>query len=366
MKKAFLLFAVMCLILLPGWSEKYSNSYIEIEVPEGLEVQNETWGALGNLVRTGSSSSSDAVYQLVLQQDGLNALQSDAWNNYCRVMVTIMDIGLEGYSNKDFEAEMEAYSSQELAEIYDSLETTLIGSYEVLERYERNTKYIDGKYALHMSLLRKPAKEDQGNVYVDSCYFVVNGYMFCVTKSYRYSQKDCYAPIADKAVASIKVLWEDAEESTGKLYEQSFPWMNSTFLWPEETIQWETTTSSDGTKKRAYFSDVNGLGFTYELAILNFSQSVSKSDQSEILKQFKSQAVSGIRNKMKNYNLSITKNTISNGAIYIDYTYSFSGIKVYGTMYSRFVDSKRFISTAGESFNLNDSVVADINESLGF
>ena len=365
MKKIALLVIVVCMILFPCWSEKFSNSYIEIDVPDELEVQNETWGALGNLVRTGSTSS-DVAYQLVLQQDGLNALQNDAWNNYCRVMVTVFDLGLDGYSNMDFEDEMEAYSSQKLDEIYDSLETSLIGNYEVIERYDRNVKYIDGKYALHLSLLRKPAIEGQGDVYVDCCYFVVNGYMFCVTKSYRFSQKDYYAPIVDKAVASLRILLDDAEDNIGKVYEQSMPWISSTFLWPEETIEWKTTTSSDGSKKETYFSDVDNLGITYQLAFLNFNYSVSKTDQNELLKQFKIQAVSGIRNKLKNYNLSITKNTISNGVIYIDYTYTFSGIKIYGTMYSRFADSKRFISTAGESLYTDDSVVADINESLGF
>lgn len=100
--------------------------------------------------------------------------------------------------------------------------------------------------------------------------------------------------------------------------------------------------------------------------VLYFNTALSKSDQNEVLKQFKNQAVLGLKSKMKNYNISVSRDRVVNGVVYIDYTYSFSDNKVYGTMYSRFADSKRFISTVAESLNANYSVVADINESLGF
>ncbi len=50
----------------------------------------------------------------------------------------------------------------------------------------------------------------------------------------------------------------------------------------------------------------------------------------------------------------------------IDYTYSTDGTKIYGSMYCRFVDAKRFISVANERLSEDNPYVISINRSLGF
>lgn len=365
MKRTLLLCLIVCLLLSPCWSEKLANSYIELDIPYELEIQNEAWGEVNDLF-TASSSSDSITYRLVLQQRGLNDFETDAFDRYCRVMVTVIDTGVPGYTNKLFKEEIRSCSLNEIEELLDNFEKQIVGVAEVVEHYEAGSITFDGEYALYTSLLRKSASKGKADVYLEGYYFVVNGHLFLITTSYRIDDRDVYASVVEHVISSMKICLTEASYNTGVLHERYFPWISSMkFLWPNYS-SWETTTDADGTMKKLSFSDAYHLGFTYDLAVLSSNQAVSQIEQEETLYTFKSVILSELKNTLKNYNVSITKQKITDGILYIDYTYSAGNTKIYGSMYSRFVDAKRFISVGIERLVEDNSYVTSINESLGF
>ena len=366
MKKVALVFLISCLILLPCWSTKYKDSYIEMDIPDELEIQNDTWDSFVDNFR--SDSLDDVIsYNIVLQQKGLNDFELEAFDRYCRVMIKAIDTGITGYSNKDFEDEIANCSFEELEGLLDTYEKLLLGSAEVVERYETSSKKFDGKYALYMNLLRKSAVEGRADVHFEGYVFFVNGQMFFVTASYRVDCADLYEPIIEKLIPTIKILLEDSTNNNGALYEQTLPWVSSVkFLWPEEKISWETTTETDGTLKTATFSDVYHLGISCNLVVANSDLAVSKAEQGESLKYLKTNLVNNIKSMFSDYNITFSRNTVSDGKIYIDYKYTVDGASYYGSMYSRFADTKRIIMLGLEQLTYDNSVTASISESLGF
>lgn len=79
----FLVFAY--LFLMPCWSVAYRDSYIEMDIPNELEIQSEAWDEFIDNFRT---SSDDMIsYHLVLQQKGLNDFEMEAFDRYCRVII---------------------------------------------------------------------------------------------------------------------------------------------------------------------------------------------------------------------------------------------------------------------------------------
>ena len=91
MKKPLLLFIIVFISLFSLFAEKYGNSLIEFDVPDELEIQNETLSSLRKIVVGSDLLDAGDSFQVILQQKGLNALSQSAFNQYCRIMISVID-----------------------------------------------------------------------------------------------------------------------------------------------------------------------------------------------------------------------------------------------------------------------------------
>ncbi len=356
MKKLISFLCLLCLTLFFCSAGKYSNFLIDVYIPDELEIKS----------GTGDEISSLAVgedWGIVLQRKGISSKGDDTPKEYCRVVVAVQNSGWDDYSNEYYEKEISSYTKQMLAEIYDYLEATVAGNSTIVKRYKRDSERIDGKYALHVSLLEDSGIKSLGNINSEAFYFYVDGYLFFITTSY----SDAYAEVVDKVISSVKIKLSEEQKYDGTLYKRTFPWLSSyVFLWPDKNAEWTTIYSeTDGTTKKLSFSDIWGLGFVCEVSVLNSPSAISKKEQNEILSEFKNQVSSGLKEKLKEYNVSITKSAISNGVCRIEYNYSQEGMKMYGKYYCYFQDTKRLVSVVSESISSSNVVLNKIIASFG-
>lgn len=198
-RRVFWILVLSLLFLFPLPAEKVSNAYFEIDVPEGLEVQDSAFRG---------KSNGGSEFHFILQQEGLNRLEETAFNNYMRIMITIFDEG-EVYTNREFKSEMESYSPSELREIYDYMEDIFGLRNLIVVRNKRDIVTLGGCYALHLNCERKGVTEEKGNVMVDAYLSAIGHYTVVVSSSYRKNNRAKSLPLINKAVSSLVFLIDD-------------------------------------------------------------------------------------------------------------------------------------------------------------
>lgn len=334
------------LVILPLGAERITTPYFELDVPPGLEVQDET------------SDSSD--FQLILQQEGLKRLEEDAFNHYCRVMITIRDSGLYDYTNEDFRKEMESASSSELDELYDVIEE-IFGLEEIVSRNKRDDALIDGYYALHINCERKGITEEKGNVIVDGYLLSIGRYMVYISTSYRKKNEEKSLPLIKKALSSLKFT---IEEGTLVLYDNTHPGISTfRYKWPEKDPEW-TSEYSSGVIDQTLLYD-NGeifMGVEFEY----FSSQFTNDAMRRSLKSMSDEYTSAVRKKYGIYNVEITRNELSDRYMYIDYQYTYMNEVIYARIYSRFMDGSKYLNFVSMGFSKDRKVIDEITKSLGF
>lgn len=377
MKKPLLLFIIVFISLFSLFAEKYGNSLIEFDVPDELEIQNETLSSLRKIVVGSDLLDAGDSFQVILQQKGLNALSQSAFNQYCRIMISVIDAGEDTSTNADFKKEYDSYSSSELNEIYDSMELIFNGGVPIVSYAAKDTATIADKFALHMAYTRESTStEKKGNVFVNAYYFVVQGHYFFVTCSYRVSEKQQFAPAIDKFMKSFKVLTEEDEALSvsnkpiqyveNELYTQTLPWVSTSFLWPVKNVSWKQTSDYSGTYKSIEYDGVNNLGHNTTVMVTNLKTRISALNKKASLNSILTNGLMNLKSALKQYNYKITQQEIKNDAVYVSYEYSAYGVSVLGRICYRFPDNYRMLGVESEYFKESENEVDKIYKSLGF
>ena len=154
---------------------------------------------------------------------------------------------------------------------------------------------------------------------------------------------------------------------TNTLYNQTLPWTNSSFKWPEANPKWTQTSDSSGTLKYILFDDFNASGYLISVSVINLKSKMSSQTKQSYLSQLKNQAVSNANSTLKKQTgFSIRKNSINGNKVYVSYTYKVEGQSIIGLLYYSILDDYRILTLSSEYYENCASDVNQIISSLGF
>lgn len=118
-----LIFALLCILILPVFSQSFSNEYCSFDVPTNMEIQE---GLLSELGQT--TSLTDSEFRIVLQQKGLNEASDfsdldfplEPYNDYCRITISCNEgTGGLGELNSEGLQQMDDIMYDMMASIYE-------------------------------------------------------------------------------------------------------------------------------------------------------------------------------------------------------------------------------------------------------
>ena len=357
-RRALMLLGLALFFVLPLSARVVTTRYFELDVPEGLEVQGEPFSSLY------STESTDSDFRFVLQQEGLNNLEEEAFNNYCRVIIKVIDTGVSDLTNAEFRKKMVSYTISERNTFYDFMEETFGLSNVIISRNTRDTTMIDNFYALHLNCERKGVTDEKGDVIVDVYFSTIGGYLVFISASYRAHNEAKSLPMVEAVISSLIFLIEDDGASTPVLYENTLPDLDSLrYKWPEKDPEW--TRESNGiitSETISYESDIDSLEVSVKYCPVPFSSKEMK----ETLSTLEDDYYSGVRKFYSNYNLEMIRSENMDNSVYFFYQYEISGHVIYERVYAKFIDSERFVSIFTRSFDENDLLIEEIVTSFGF
>ncbi len=340
-------------IFSPLMAERISNGFLSLNVPQGLEIQNEAFDLQKN-------RSSD--FHLVLQQEGLNNLESDAFNRYLRVMITIFDSKVEGYTNEDFKREIEDLTQKELNDLYDDIEE-MFGLSDIVSRNKRDIELIDGYYALHINIERNGITEEKGSVIVDGYFLAIGQYLVYISTSYRKQNERESLPLIKSTLSSLKF---NINEDEILLYENTLPGVDFLkFKWPEKYPEWSFSYSFGvAAQSIGYYTNENVITVLLGSAYTPLSRKDIKNNIIEMRDHF----VSSIRKEYRGKDVRITRDNYGNDYMYIDFEYVEPTTldRMYGRIYARYIDNSRQVSFMSYSLFKNNNLLDSVCESLGF
>ena len=117
------LFALLCILITPVFSQSFSNEYCSFDVPANMEIQE---GLLSELGKT--ANPSEAEFRIVLQQKGLNEASDfsdldfplEPYNDYCRITISCNEgTGGLGDLNSEGLQQMDDMMHDMIASIYE-------------------------------------------------------------------------------------------------------------------------------------------------------------------------------------------------------------------------------------------------------
>lgn len=357
-RRALMLLGLALFFVLPLSARVVTTRYFELDVPEGLEIQGEPFSNLYSTESTGSD------FRFVLQQEGLNNLEEEAFNNYCRVIIKVIDTGVSDLTNADFRKKMVSYTISMRDGFYDFMEETFGLRDAIISRNTRDTTMIDNFYTLHLNCERKGVTDEKGNVIVDVYFSTIGGYLVFISASYRAHNEAKSLPLIKAVISSLTFLIEDDSSSAPILYENTLPCLNTfRYKWPEKDPEW--TGESNGiitSETISYEGDIDSLDVIIEQSPVP----LGRAEMNDVPSSLRDGYLSGACMFYSDYNLKITRNKNVDDSVYFFYQYEISDHVIYERVYARFIDSERLACIFTRSFDENDLVIEEIVTSFGF
>ena len=357
-RRALMLLGLALFFVLPLSARVVTTRYFELDVPEGLEVQGEPFSSLY------STESTDSDFRFVLQQEGLNNLEEEAFNNYCRVIIKVIDTGVSDLTNAEFRKKMVSYTISERNTFYDFMEETFGLSDVIISRNTRDTTMIDNFYTLHLNCERKGVTDEKGDVIVDVYFSTIGGYLVFISASYRAHNEAKSLPMVEAVISSLIFLIKDDGASTPVLYENTLPDLDSLrYKWPEKDPEWTGEGNGIITSETiSYESDIDSL----EVSVRHSPMPFSRAEMNDVLSSLRDEYLYGTCMFYSGKSFEIIENKIIDNSVYFFYQYEISGHVIYERAYARFIDSERFVSIFTRSFDENDLLIEEIVTSFGF
>lgn len=185
----------------PLWMDGWLNISIprvaRFQAPPTLEIQGGDYKKLTDAIR----DVFEITYHsdLTLQQKGLNNLDPEARQQYCRILVNTTQ-GSEGEFCKL--NEKPTYSKEELSEIEEISKLELEKQFSILDWYPITVEKINGNYALKLTY-RRSLKSVINPVFVTTYTFQNHRMMHTITLSYRESEKNLWKTDLDKVIQTF-------------------------------------------------------------------------------------------------------------------------------------------------------------------
>lgn len=357
-RRALMLLGLALFFVLPLSARVVTTRYFELDVPEGLEVQGEPFSSLY------STESTDSDFRFVLQQKGLNNLEEDAFNNYCRVIIKVIDTGVSDLTNADFRKKMVSYTISERNTFYDFMEETFGLSDVIISRNTRDTTMIDNFYTLHLNCERKGVTNEKGNVIVDVYFSTIGGYLVFISASYRAHNEAKSLPMVKAVISSLKFFIEENNADGFVLYENTLPRLNTfRYKWPEKDPEW--TGESNGIITSETISYEGGID-SLDVTIGQSSVQLGRAEMNDVLSSLRDKYLYGACMFYSDYNLEMIRNENVDNSVYFFYQYEVSGHVIYERIYAGFIGNDRLVCIFTRSLDENNLVIEEIVTSFGF
>lgn len=344
--KYFYIFVFLCAVAFSGngyAGNTFSNSYCQFEVPESLEIQDGFYKELTDQV----NDSDDVIFKMTLQQKGLNNAfeetlangSSDAFNEYCRIMVTcsVLTAG-----------EVEELSESDLALLDEMMYELFSAIYKISKWVGVYATTFAGYDAYVTEYVRESTTKGGGDVHVYNIVFYAAGCDWNIVFSAREKDLAKWSGAFDGFERTFQVTVKSSEIPSPSLMRSEL------YSWPisntAKSITWYNapswTSSVIQRIKVSSFNDShleNGRIIMISVNVLDYGSSLSKRKKNSLLRDLRSETKRGVEQEYTKMGLTTINDTVDENSCTYTYRYSLrpqQGVELEVFNYARFEGSK--------------------------
>jgi curved DNA-binding protein CbpA len=197
-------------LLIENWKRIYLEGIGTIDIPQTMEVQSGIYKEINDSIKPELMKFmgfvSNPKYDLIVQQKGLNDLESSAYQRYARVMLDT-DIGKTG----DFDTlyfDINEYSAADIRELNNVFHSSMNSSFsgtglKLVSWFPLKIEKINGMSCIHISYTRQLGNNPE--VFVDIYKFQNVDKMHSLTLSYRLNENDYWSSDFDIILKSFRI-----------------------------------------------------------------------------------------------------------------------------------------------------------------
>ncbi|MDD4083773.1 MAG: hypothetical protein PHD05_10360, partial [Sphaerochaetaceae bacterium] len=334
MKKLFSLLLILSFVFSFIFADSFMNGCISFNVPNSLEIRSDQYEKIINRIADDAgfdflNSNDEDIFEVVLQQEGLNIGNNEAESKYCRIKIVVTtddSMSVPNWLMKEYFASLSLSEKKEYEEMLRSIAEMSIA---IIDWYPTTYKNIGGLFAVCDHYTRKSTSGNDSPVEVYS--YAINTGIYTITMycSYRQSQAQIFVPVIKEFLDSLVLNFPensaDIESFTNSknLYKHNLLGTKLSFLWPESNPTWITIEDNSVLKaKQLMYSSILTEGYLCVLQLIEYKTSLSKYQTGVFLMAIVNESLQTLRNNTSLKNLKIFENSFDNNSARLRYSYT--------------------------------------------